>query len=179
MTGHSEIDSMKLDMSAPDISSEPAESIGAHRRLFKSFFYAGTATGRATRAAIICAMVAVSAGRGVRAQEPGIGKSPGSQLLELCQAAASRSGEDSAFDRDATANDRVCIAFIDGFIWGHAWASWREAKDMWFCLPVGFSARQGAKDVVRYLSAHPDRLDEDGHLLVFLALTSAYPCKPY
>jgi hypothetical protein len=170
---------MELDELAPDISSEPAQSIRARRGLFKSFSYAGTATGRATRVAILCAMVAVSAGRGVRAQEPGVGKWPGSRLLELCQVAASRSGEDGALDRDATANDAVCVAFIDGFVWGHAWASWREAKDMWFCLPEGFSARQGAKDVVRYLNAHPDRLDEDSHLLVFLALTSAYPCKPY
>jgi len=32
--------------------------------------------------------------------------------------------------------------------------------------------------VVDYLRAHPDRLEEDAHLLVFLALTAAFPCKP-
>jgi len=169
---------MKLATLAADDSREPAQSIRAHRRLFKSLCYASTAMGYAMRAAIICVMLASFTGRGVQAQELEIGKAAGSRLLELCQKAASQSGENGVPDRDATANDRVCVAFIDGFVWGHAWASWREAKDMWFCLPEGFSARQGAKDVVRYLNAHPDRLDEDSHLLVFLALTSAYPCKP-
>jgi hypothetical protein len=169
---------MKLDTLAPDISREPAQSIRAHRRLFKSFSYASAAMGYATRVAIICVMVASVTGRSPRAQELEIGKGAGSRLLELCRATASTSDENGARDRAATASDRVCVAFIDGFVWGHAWASWREAKDMWFCLPEGFSARQGAKDVVRYLNAHTDRLDEDSHLLVFLALTSAHPCKP-
>jgi hypothetical protein len=106
------------------------------------------------------------------------GKQPGARLLELCRPAVSVQHENTAFDAEASSNARTCLAFIDGFVWGHAWASWREAKDMWFCLPEGFLAEQGARDVVEYLSAHPDRQDEDSHLLVFLALTKAYPCKP-
>jgi hypothetical protein len=76
------------------------------------------------------------------------------------------------------ADAQGCLGFLEGFVWGHAWASWREAKDMWFCLPQGFTGAQGVPVVVDYLQAHPDRLDEDGHLLVFLALTAKYPCKP-
>jgi hypothetical protein len=76
------------------------------------------------------------------------------------------------------ADAQACLGFLEGFVWGHAWASWREAKDMWFCLPQGFSGEQGVPVVIDYLQAHPDRLLEDAHLLVFLALTAAYPCKP-
>jgi SAM-dependent methyltransferase len=76
------------------------------------------------------------------------------------------------------ADAQSCIGFVEGFVWGHAWASWREARDMWFCLPPGFSAVQGVPLVAGYLQAHPDRLEEEAHLLVFLALTAAYPCKP-
>jgi hypothetical protein len=103
-----------------------------------------------------------------------MGKLPGKRLLQLCRAADDKDRVDAVAQADA----RTCLAFIEGFIWGHAWASWREAKDMWFCLPQEFRVEQTAKDVASYLSAHPDRLDEDSHLLVFLALTAAYPCEP-
>jgi hypothetical protein len=112
------------------------------------------------------------------AQSAAPGKQPGGRLLELCRPAVSIQSQDRASDTRAISDARTCLAFIDGFVWGHAWASWREAKDMWFCLPEGFLAEQGARDVVEYLSAHPDRLDEDSHLLVFLALSKTYPCKP-
>jgi len=123
----------------------------------------------AAGAAVLIAGVSMYAG----AFESSMGKQPGKRLLEQCRAAE---GKDA--DPLAQADVRTCLAFIDGFIWGHAWASWREAKDMWFCLPEQFRAEEAAKDVARYLAAHPDRLDEDSHLLVFLALTAAYPCKP-
>ena len=109
----------------------------------------------------------------------GMGKEPGSRLLERCRAGqlayategkAELSGEQKVLAQS-------CEAFLEGFVWGHAWAAWRESQDMWFCLPQGFSGRQGIPVVVEYLEAHPDRLDEDAHLLVFLALTAAYPCK--
>ena len=41
----------------------------------------------------------------------------------------------------------------------------------------GVENAQGVPVVVDYLRGHPDRLDEDAHLLVFLALTARYPCK--
>jgi hypothetical protein len=112
--------------------------------------------------------------------EDGMGKEPGVRLLARCESAR-RPPDPSEGDR-LSANERAdaeaCVAFLEGFVWGHAWASWREAKDMWFCLPQGFSGRQGVPVVLDYLQAHPDRLLEDSHLLVFLALTAAYPCKP-
>jgi len=117
----------------------------------------------------------LSAGTAISA---GLGKQPGSRLLELCRPTVSGAPGSGSPASDEQLHPGTCLAFIDGFVWGHAWASWREAKDMWFCLPEGFLPEQGAKDVVSYLTAHPDRLDEDSHLLVFLALTAAYPCKP-
>jgi Rap1a immunity proteins len=123
-------------------------------------------------AALAIAAVSASA-------EKGMGKEPGTRLLSRCEAvqplpaAGGSAGSGPAREADAQA----CVAFIEGFVWGHAWASWREARDMWFCLPQGFSGADGVPVVVDYLRAHPDRLEEDAHLLVFLALTAAFPCK--
>ncbi|HTS54839.1 MAG TPA: Rap1a/Tai family immunity protein [Burkholderiales bacterium] len=115
----------------------------------------------------------------LRAQD-GIGKEPGTRLLARCEAARRLAGPggSAGLSADQLADAQACLGFIDGFVWGHAWASWRGAKDMWFCLPEGFSTREGIPVVLDYLEAHPDRLSEDAHLLVFLALTAAYPCVP-
>ncbi len=112
--------------------------------------------------------------------EDGMGKEPGARLLARCESAQrlADAGEADRLSANQRADAQTCLAFLEGFVWGHAWASWREAKDMWFCLPQGFSGQQGVPVVVDYLQAHPDRLVEDAHLLVFLALTAAYPCQP-
>lgn len=112
--------------------------------------------------------------------QDGMGKEPGERLLARCESArrlADPGGADE-LSSGQRADAQACMGFLEGFVWGHAWASWREAKDMWFCLPQGFSGQQGVPVVVDYLQAHPDRLQEHAHLLVFLALTAAYPCKP-
>ena len=146
---------------------QPAHSIRACAELFKSVVRA-------------CGTLAITAAlfwNDACALESGIGKEPGRRLLQVCELAVIWNGfglGGSAEEAEASA----CLAFIDGFVWGHAWASWREGRDMWFCLPGDFTAARGVKDVVRYLNTHPDRLDEESHLLVFLALTAAYPCKP-
>jgi hypothetical protein len=142
-------------------------------------FYLRLGIALAWRIALACASLAVPLGDGLAAgMHTGIGKEPGSQLLELCQAATPAPGGPDSAGATSQRDARACLAFIDGFAWGHAWASWRESRDMWFCLPEGFSSEQGARDVVRYLQLHPDRLDEESHLLVFLALTAAYHCTP-
>jgi hypothetical protein len=112
--------------------------------------------------------------------EDGMGKEPGARLLARCESARRLADPAQAEELSSgqRADAQACLGFLEGFVWGHAWASWREAKDMWFCLPQGFSGPRGVPVVVDYLQAHPDRLLEDTHLLVFLALTAAYPCKP-
>ena len=163
---------MKLHRSDADIDRHPAPP-----PLQIRFLRIGWPAIRACACvALFCMAVTWLSGEG-RAQT-GVGKEPGSNLLRLCRAAAALPQGSEAVSPDGQSDARACLAFVDGFVWGHAWASWREAKDMWFCLPQGFVAEQGARDVVSYLTAHPDRLDEDSHLLVFLALTAAYPCRP-
>jgi hypothetical protein len=109
-----------------------------------------------------------------------MGKEPGARLLARCEAVQRLFGPagSQGLNADQQADAQACLGFVEGFVWGHAWASWREARDMWFCLPPDFSAVQGVPVVVGYLKAHPDRLEEEAHLLVFLALTAGYPCKP-
>ena len=133
--------------------------------------------GRALRATL-CALVLCEAVAALAQEVDGqdsMGKEPGARLQARCEPL-----RDDAGPRDAAqqADAQACLGFIDGFVWGHAWAAWRSGTDMWFCLPQGFSSRQGVSAVIEYLDAHPDRLTEDAHLLVFLALTAAYPCKP-
>ena len=79
---------------------------------------------------------------------------------------------------DAGPMGRTCVAFLDGFIFGHGWAAWREQGDMYYCPPPDFSASAAVPVVVEYLRAHPDRADAHAHVLVFAALNAAYPCTP-
>jgi hypothetical protein len=130
---------------------------------------------------ITTALVALALGTSAPAPAlDDLGKEPGARLLARCELARRLSdpGQSQGLDPGQQAEAQACLGFVAGFVWGHAWASWREARDMWFCLPQGFSAVQGVAAVVDYLKAHPDRLDEEAHLLVFLALTAGFPCKP-
>ena len=74
-----------------------------------------------------------------------------------------------------------CLAFVEGFLWGHGWAAWRASSDMYFCLPGAgegtFSARDVIPAIVAYLKEHPERLDQPAHLMLFTALSSTFPCS--
>ena len=110
----------------------------------------------------------------------GIGKESGEQLLTRCEPALRMIG--AGIDADMSGAESIdaasCIGFVDGFIWGHAWSAWRERTDMFFCPPELFSAREGVPALVTYLRAHPDRLIQRAHLVLFAAFNNAYPCKP-
>jgi hypothetical protein len=110
--------------------------------------------------------VAAQAGAG----EGSLGAQPARELLALC----GRSGGTTMADTLAA---HRCRAFIDGFVWGHGWAAWRGATDMWFCLPQAWTIDDLVPAVIGYLERHPERMDEDTHLLVFTALSQAYPCR--
>ena len=133
----------------------------------------------ARQACVLAVALALGSTRQALA-EGGMGKEPGARLLARCQAAQRLAdpGEAEALGSSERADGQACLGFIEGFVWGHAWASWRQASDMWFCLPADFSGERGVSVVVDYLQAHAERLQEDAHLLVFLALTAAYPCIP-
>ena len=109
-----------------------------------------------------------------------MGKEDGAQLLARCEPAIRllEVGTSADLTREEYGDARSCIGFVDGFIWGHGWAAWRQTSPMYYCPPEGFSAAQGLPAIVQYLRAHPERLDGEAHVLTFAALSNAYPCEP-
>ena len=109
----------------------------------------------------------------------GIGKESGEQLLARCQPALRmiEAGSDAGLSEAERTSAASCIGFVDGFIWGHSWSAWRERTDMFFCPPESFSATEGVPALVNYLRAHPDRLIQRAHLLLFAAFNGTYPCQ--
>jgi len=109
----------------------------------------------------------------------GVGRESGEQLLARCEPALRmiESGSDAGLSAAEGIAATSCIGFVDGFIWGHAWSAWRERTDMFYCPPELFSAREGVPALMNYLRAHPERLIQRAHLLVFAAFNSTYPCQ--
>ncbi len=128
----------------------------------------------------VCLVMIVSA---VPAAPPAgngsIAKQSGEQLLARCEPAVVLLSPGSRMlDASASTAALTCIAFLDGFLYGHGWAAWRDGRDMYYCPPEGFSALDAAPLVVSYLREHPERLDTPAHVLVFAAFSHAYPCTP-
>lgn len=107
--------------------------------------------------------------------DDGLAREDGVRLLGTCRVAAQMIGG-AALDLGARADAALCIGFVEGFLWGHGWKSWRTGEDMYFCPPEGFGYRQAVPIVVSYLEAHPERLIQRAHLLLFSALSSSLPC---
>ncbi len=107
----------------------------------------------------------------------GLAREDGVRLLEACRAADQLvSGE--SVDTSARVDAALCIGFVEGFIWGQGWKSWRSGEDMYFCPPQGLRYQDVLPALVSYLEAHPERLIQRAHLLLFSALSSTYPCTP-
>jgi hypothetical protein len=129
----------------------------------------------ACRAAL--AGLALSLASPLHAAEGELAREPGSVLLMRCTPALQLiAGTD--LDPSARADALTCIGFADGFLFGHGWAAWREGRDMYYCPPEQFSGHAAVPVLVDYLRAHPERLDVAGHVLLFAALTDAFPCTP-
>jgi hypothetical protein len=107
-----------------------------------------------------------------------IGKRSGEELLALCEPAllVLEAGGDAALDDKRRLDASSCLAFVDGFIWGHAWSAWRDRTDMYYCPPENFSVREGVPAVVKYLRDEQERRVQRAHLLVFAAFNRAWPC---
>jgi hypothetical protein len=114
------------------------------------------------------------------ARAQSLAKEPASRLLERCELAQEvlETGSRGRLTQDQFAAAQACVAFVDGFIWGHGWAVWRTQRDMYYCPPEGFSVAQALPALVEYFRAHPERLDTDSHVLTFAALSYAFPCQP-
>jgi len=106
-----------------------------------------------------------------QAQSDVMARRPASELLAACETVPAQPGADSPA---AT----LCLAFVEGFLWGHGWAAWRESRDPYFCPPGEgpVAARSLVPVVVSQLRAHPERGDQPAHLMLFSALSIAYPC---
>jgi hypothetical protein len=124
--------------------------------------------------------IAVSLACAPAALAQSIAKEPASRLLERCEFAQQvlETGRRGSLTKAQFALAQSCLAFVDGFIWGHGWAAWRANRDMYYCPPEGFSVAQAVPAVVEYFRAHPERLDSDSHVLIFAALSYAFPCQP-
>jgi len=108
-----------------------------------------------------------------------LGKETGQRLLARCEPAQELlAGGTASLSRDRYADAMSCIGFVEGFIWGHGWAAWRERRDMYYCPPEAASAQDAVPVLVAYLRAHPERLDAPAHVLLFAALSNAWPCTP-
>lgn len=130
---------------------------------------------RAVRS-LVQVMLLASLGAPADAME-GLAKQTGTRLLQTCGAAQARLAG-RALSAEASADAALCLGFLEGFAWGHGWAAWRKGEDMYFCPPEKFSYRDAVPAVLDYLAAHPQRMDTDAHILVFSALSAAFPCTP-
>ena len=110
----------------------------------------------------------------------GLGRESGDELLARCEPAMRiiEAGSGAGLNAQQREAGIACIAFVDGFIWGHAWSAWRERSDMFYCPPEGFSAREGVPALVNYLREEEHRRIQRGHLLLFAAFNRAFPCMP-
>lgn len=119
---------------------------------------------------------------GAAAQEAGppvpgeIARNDARGLLQRCRS-AQRLVEGATLAPSEQAAAESCIAWVEGFHWGHAWAAWIRGSDMWYCLPAPFDPRASVAALVRYLEGHPGRLDEKAHVLTIAAFLDAYPCQ--
>jgi hypothetical protein len=105
-----------------------------------------------------------------QAQADVMARRPAAELLAACETVSTGPEDSPAATR--------CLAFVEGFLWGHGWAAWRQARDPYFCPPGEgpVAARSLVPTVVAHLRAHPERLDQPAHLMLFSALSIAYPC---
>ena len=128
----------------------------------------------------VCFFVMVAFLPATTLAQDSIGKEDGVQLFARCELAMRllEQGPAAELNRDEYGNAMSCIGFVDGFIWGHGWAAWRQNSPMYYCPPDRFSASEGVPALVQYLRTHPERLDSEAHILTFAALSSAYPCEP-
>lgn len=98
-----------------------------------------------------------------------LSRQPAVELLARCErfAAGAAAGDAGAAE---------CLAFVDGFVWGHGWRAWRDDTDMYFCPPETAPVAAAIPAVVDYLRSHPERLDQPAHVMLFAALRTVWPC---
>ncbi len=103
----------------------------------------------------------------------------GMKLLDECQLAIKESNQVPPADWVDVGH---CIGYLQGY-WS-AWQIWSLANKESggklrspACIPDGVTTGEIVRVVVKYLKDHPNKLHEDAGILVFWALSGAYPCS--
>lgn len=114
----------------------------------------------------------------IRAEEPsGEAQAPpaqqeevlsGRELLEACTASPDSASEQSQF----------CLSYLAGLVITVSRLQETDPAEQLFCIDPEVVPLESVRErTVGWLQEHPDRLEEDGYLLVSEALHQAYPCS--
>jgi hypothetical protein len=94
----------------------------------------------------------------------------GDQLLFMLSGEAS-----SGFQTNM--NRYRAMGYIQGLLDSYIVLSTRDPSLNIYCMPLeGVSSLQARKVIIKWLEAHPQRLNEQARILVFHALAEAFPC---
>ena len=86
--------------------------------------------------------------------------------------------DDSSSGMQANVNRYRAMGYIQGLLDAYTVFSTRDPSLNVFCMPdQGVSTAQARILIVKWLREHPKRLHEQARLLVFHALSEAFPCR--
>ncbi len=88
----------------------------------------------------------------------------GSEILDRCQARGEKRN--------------ICSGYVMGLADSHAAlvADGLISQPLW-CVPVGITTTQLIRETVKYLRAHPEKLQRSSGSLIGNAFISAFPCR--
>lgn len=97
----------------------------------------------------------------------------GNHMLSMCE---------HVFDRNLSdleaANSSVCLVFVHASYYTALLVrDFAQTSKLNFCGKPGLTNGQLARIFVRWLRAHPERLNEPAAFLAYEAWESAYPCR--
>jgi hypothetical protein len=121
-----------------------------------------------------------SLGTSSAAQEAQSQGDTGIDLLHQCDDALRMGGGSTTVEIMSGVN---CLGYLRGFFDGYVVTEFLDQSRNNFssspmCLPDGgISAEQMARIVGKWLTDHPERLNESQKILVMAALVQAFPCK--
>jgi hypothetical protein len=138
----------------------------------------------------ICAFIALAVCSGeMHGQTTNVALKPGNALLSGISADELRDNCKRIDEADILADDNAamvqainraaCIIEIRGFHdgYGAAMGVFNNGKASCFCLPDGVTFGQQARVIVKYANTHPEGQWAGAAILIWAALSDAYPCK--
>lgn len=108
---------------------------------------------------------------------PAAAQRDGNLMVRACHLAVDHENG-QRLSEDQTTDALSCISYIAGFRDALQLVSQLGKSNIAFCPPPdGLSATQAARVYVKYLDAHPEKLQEAPATLLALSLVEAFPCK--